>query len=308
MLGRAGRTHYVSMLTYWSIGQGIAVLLRHWIEELIKQPILHPRNRSRFGRPIEHVFTLRDLKRRFYLGNSDVIALAGEEKTEHSQSRSWKVPIRSTVIMEADALADAVVDAYERRPVGLSAAGPNWKPDRNFVLMMEEFHRKFPATTTAEQQKRMSNAALAPGNARFKLERLICNLIVLEKPPGKVSAFRFATPGLGSMRQLRDEKRNLLLLYGWLRQEKPFRLADRSVEVFWAHLLPRKIAPGQVVFFDESATMPHKQFWEYVGVPFEIVRDCLEQCGSTLRMHIRETIRQGAFDRVAKQLSDEPAA
>lgn len=305
MLGGAGREHFLSMVTYWSIGQGIAVSLRQWMEELIRDLILHPQNRGHFGKPLMAVYTLRDLKLGVYAAG-DAVALAGETNTEHSQARRWDVRLRSGLVSAADRIAEDLMLSHEAR---YQAAWPHPHPKAYDEVSRRPIDSKDSEPMASErrveaERRLLAEQALGKGPPGYQVQRLICNLVVLEKPPGKVHAFRFASPGLAAIRGMRDEKRNLLMLYGWIRQEKPFRLDPSSVEVYWAHLFPRRIAPVQRHFFVEDETMDSKRFWEYVGIPFEIVRESLETSGRMLQQHIAKTIRQGAFDSVGKQLKD----
>lgn len=116
MLRGAGRDHYLSMLTYWSVAHGLGVQLRRWVEEGINELVL--RQKEHFGREIQSVYTLEDLKGRRYLREipeSDLVALAGEDETEHSQRRTWTVSLRRPIVSAADRLADALLSDYRRK-------------------------------------------------------------------------------------------------------------------------------------------------------------------------------------------------
>jgi hypothetical protein len=60
MFGGLDRDEYLSMITHWSIGQGIGVRLRIWIEDAIKELVLY--QKEKFGREIEAVYTHGDLR------------------------------------------------------------------------------------------------------------------------------------------------------------------------------------------------------------------------------------------------------
>lgn len=304
----AGRDHYVSMLTYWSVGQGIAVSMRNWIEELIKELVLHPKNQSNFGRPIAAVYTLKDLKRINHFDEADAVATAGESETEHSQNRAWEVKMRSSLIDSADLLSECFFRAYARRKIA-GFGDPRYIPrfQQRFADDIDRFLDDNDVWDLDFQHRTLLEKALDTRRDGFQKQRIICNLMVLEKPPGKIKAFRFASPGLSSIRQLKDEKRNLLLLYGWLRQEKPFRMDTDAVEVYWTHLFPRKIAFAQQYFFHTAETKTDSQFWEFVGVPFEVVAESLRIAGSLLGERIGGLIRTVSFPSIRKQLGDETA-
>jgi hypothetical protein len=146
---------------------------------------------------------------------------------------------------------------------------------------------------------RLKQNALSPRQEVTVKQRLICNLLVLEKPPGKVRAFRFASPGLNSLRALQDEKRNLFLLYGWLRQEKPFRIYD-SVEVNWTHLMDSRIGRSQIFFF-AGQTLSCNEFWTYLGVLYEVVIDSLKSAGDTLKEGIVSAIRKSTPEAIRQR-------
>jgi hypothetical protein len=152
------------------------------------------------------------------------------------------------------------------------------------------------------QKHWLMDQALRTESSSIKTERLICNLLVLEKPPGKVHAFRFSSPRLGAMRDLRDEKRNLLLLYGWLHQEKPFRVNPGAIEMHWADLFPRQRSSSQIFFFDEKETMDDQALWKYLHVPFEVVVESLRQAGQVLRTQISQVIRKAAPGSIRERL------
>jgi hypothetical protein len=121
----------------------------------------------------------------------------------------------------------------------------------------------YPLETTAFQEVWLRKPALSPEREAVTRQKITCNLLVLKKPPGKVRAFRFSSPRLSSLRALRHEKRNLLLLYGWLRQEKPFRIYQNSVQVSWTELMHRPVSPSQQFFFGNQV-LGSARFWEYL--------------------------------------------
>jgi hypothetical protein len=296
MLEGAGRDDYLSLVTYWSIGQGISVLLRQWIEEFIRDLVLY--QRDHFGRGIQSVYTLPDLKKSRYLNEADQVSLAGEDRTEHSLRGTWNVPIRRPIVSAANTIADCLLRAYQKRMF-------RWEEDaavirRGYGEESEEADstdkliEDYPVEDTRFQRDWLMREALRPEEGPVQKERLICNLLVIEKPPGKVRAFRFAAPSMGGLRALREEKRNLLLLYGWLRQEKPFRVYRDSVETYWTYLLPRGAAFTQQFFFAPSETMQHNDFWAYLGVPYWVLMESLAEAGEVLRNEIGKVIRKAS--------------
>lgn len=285
------RSQYLSMIALWSLGQGIAVRVRAWVEEAIKDLILY--QRDHFGREIENVYTGQDLKRGFYVSDVDRVAFAGEEETEHSHRKEWLVPVRESIIRFADKLSEEIRRRYEFRKSYLRLEAGRVIPDFTESLPdpMIKSLEKYPVELTKFQLDCIRRAALDPRQEASLRQRIICNLLVLEKPPGKVRAFRFASPGLGSLRAVQDEKRNLLLLYGWLRQEKPFRVYQDSVEVFWTHLMDRPVSPTQQFFFGPQV-LGCSKFWEYLQIPYGVLLGSLEIAGQHLKSRIQVAVRK----------------
>jgi hypothetical protein len=99
---------------------------------------------------------------------------------------------------------------------------------------------------------------------------------------------------------------NLLLLYGWLRQEKPFRVYRDSVEVFWAHLMDRDSSRSQEFFFQEQVLSCH-QFWGYLRVPYSVLLESLAVAGQALRAQIREAVQKADPRLISKMPPVAPA-
>jgi hypothetical protein len=302
MFKSVGRDQYLSMLTYWSVGQGVGVQVRRWVEQAIQKLVLH--QKDHFGREIQSVYTLEDLKGGQYsrsISEADLVALAGEDGTEHSQRRTWMVPLRRPIVSAADRMADVLLSDYRIK-------GSDWPwhkvpPDeihKELPGSTDELLSKFPVRNTQFQRRWLTFEALAVKEAPISRQRLICNLLVVEKPPGKVCAFRFASPALSSLRGLCDEKRNLLLLYGWLRQEKPFRARGDSVEVHWAHLMDRPATQSQEFFFGLDGIMKCDDFWAYLGVPYQALLDALAEAGGILKRHISRTLRKATAGSIRR--------
>jgi len=286
----SGRKHFISMMTYWSIGQGLAVALRGWIEELIAELVVHPKRKSAFGQPIDCAYTLRDLKRYAYTVETDAVATAGETETEHSQNRTWDVRMRSSLVEQADVIARNLVQRHRSRRSDVE------------IGKVCEMDRWFQPDV---QQRELFQRAVDVHSDESVSQRLICNLLVLEKPPGKIYAFRFASPRLSAERDLSDEKRNLLLLYGWLRQEKPLRLKTDAVEVKWAHLFSRPVSPTQEWYFHSNEIMLSDEFWQFIGVPYDIVCLALQTAGESLSKHTGNLLKRMAFTRVGREFQNE---
>ena len=215
-------------MTLWSVGQGIGVRVRCWIEEAIKDLIIY--QKEHFGWEIESVYSLSDLKR----GNADtdVVALAGEEQTNTATEGTGWFPFdsRSSRLQRGSHRRLIIAMSSEE---ALGNGMPNeYKTGvgRSCLIRPPVHSRIFQFESTAFQEAWLCEVAHRPEQEASIRQKLVCNLLVLEKPPRKVRAFRFASPRLSSLRALREEKKNLLLLYGWLRQEKPFRIYQDSVQ------------------------------------------------------------------------------
>jgi hypothetical protein len=261
------------------------VSLRNWVEELIAELVVHPNRKGAFGKAIAQAYTLKELKRYEYMAAPDAIATAGETETEHSQNRTWDVQVRSELLERANTITKNLVQRHQNRQLAV------WE--------MARWHR------ADVQHQELFTAAVDIHGEGYVKQRLICNLLVLEQPPeGKVYGFRFASPRMSAERDLADEKRNLLLLYGWLRQEKPFRLSSDAVEVRWAHLFSRPVSPSQEWFFHEKEVMQTNEFWEFVGVPYEVVGCALKAAGQSLGKRTVKLLRKMAFTRVVRELGE----
>jgi hypothetical protein len=231
--------------------------------------------------------------------------MAGEEETDHSHRRYWLVPVRESAVRVAERLAEEVGRRYELRKGSWRWDGEHFQPQVSESLpeLKDVSLQDYPVENAAFQLAWLRRVALNPAQETVFRQKIVCNLLVVEKPPGKVRAFRFASPGLSSLRALRDEKRNLLLLYGWLRQEKPFRVYQDSVEVFWTHLMDRRISKSQEFFFG-GQVLSCDDFWEYLQVPYELLLESLAIAGHGLKTHIRAAIRGATPRSIRKQEPD----
>jgi hypothetical protein len=294
------------MMTLWSVGQGIGVRVRRWVEEAVKDVIIY--QKENFGREIEGVYTFSDLRHGRLLADTDMVALAGEEQTEHSHRRHWRVPVRASILHVAERLSQGVDHSYEHRGGGWRGQSKqiqsrSWDrlPDSSDCDLQD-----YPIETTAFQEAWLREVALSPKREDIRWQKIICNLLVLEKPPGKIRAFRFASPRLSSLRALHDEKRNLLLLYGWLRQEKPFRANQNSIQVFWTRLMDRPTSPSQEFFFGNQV-LGSAEFWEYLGVPYDVLLDSLAISGLALKDQIRDAVQEATPEAIRKLDPDKKA-
>jgi len=233
------------------------------------------------------------------------VALAGEEETEHSHRRQWLVPVRESVVRIAERISEEVARKYE-----LSKSYWQWNGKKLQPFIWESLPDPvdgslagYPIENNDFQFECLRRTALSQRQEPVLRQKIVCNLLVLEKPPGKVRAFRFASPGLKSLRSLREEKRNLLLLYGWLRQEKPFRVYEDSVDVLWAHLMDRNVSFSHDYFFG-NRVMRCPDFWDYVQVPYEVLLDSLAIAGQALRGQIRAAVRK-ATPRSIRRLNPD---
>jgi hypothetical protein len=297
MLSTVDRHQYLSMMTLWSVGQGIGVRVRRWVEEAVKDLIVY--QKENFGREIDRVYTFSDLRHGRLLAETDMVALAGEEETEHSHRRHWYVPVRTSILRVAEHLSDEVERSYEQRGGGWRGESEqiqarSWK---SLPPSTDSSLKGYPIETTAFQEAWLREIAHSPEREATHWQRITCNLLVLEKPPGKVRAFRFASPRLSSLRALREEKKNLLLLYGWLRQEKPFRAYQSSIQTFWTQLIDRPISPSQEFFFG-SQVLGCAEFWDYLNVPYDILLDSLAIAGQALKDQIRDAVREAAPESI----------
>jgi hypothetical protein len=270
-----------TFVSYWTIAQTLATQSRFWLEdalaEIITAQVLH------FGRKATHVYSYR------MLANGDLeqnIAVAdlGESRTEHlSERRPWRPLMKENALREVDILVGEEerervhFDTYDRR-----LRRRRWNDGR----------------ARANDEEQLMRIARAVGGRAIADVAIQCNLLVVEpdQADGKphAFAFRFINPKtFSSHAQRKQERVNLLRLYAYLVQEKPFR-QPADVHVCVAELLPRLGTSVQHIdpysdYFSPLTYSNCDDLWRFVGVPFDVV----EQAITNVAQQFREQLKEG---------------
>jgi hypothetical protein len=276
-----------TFVSYWTIGQTLSVKSRFWLEdaifEIIRQQV------TRFGKDVSHAYT-QEMLSNGYLQDKKFLADIGEDEIEHlERRRAWEVPMKRNVLREAA----LIVDEQEREVVDRSGKD---KP----------FQRRVWSQTQNTEAKRKDKGFLsridgAINGDEVETQKLQCSLLVVEpdradKRP-HVTAYRFINPKTFSSHDKRKQERvNLLRLYGYLCQEKPFR-DPHSVKVYVTELLPRDTgdfdgSDHYPDYFSTETYMSSEEFWNRLGVPFQAVKKAISYVAKEFREQLIGGLRK----------------
>jgi hypothetical protein len=270
-----------TFVSYWTIAHTIATQSRFWLEAAIADIL------------IEQAIAAGDLQRRVYshsmlsaglLDQGITVADLGEWRREHVSARSpWEVYLQEGTLREIDIR------------VGIE--------ERNRRTHRDPLYRRLKPTFSPEEvaEDRASLDAVAssfsgPPTTRVKLQ---CNLLVIEPSQDDRQphawGIRFINPKTFSSHATRKQERvNLLRLYGYLVQEKILR-DPYQIEVRVAEILPREqefSARDKYPYYFTSAThWPPWDFWKFVGVPFDVVTTGIQRVAAQFRTQLAEGLR-----------------
>lgn len=189
--------------------------------------------------------------------------------------------------------ADIIVGEQEREIVERSG---NNKPFQRRVWTQSQ-------NTKARQKdgnllKRM-NAAIA--GIDVENQKLQCSLLIVEPDQADrrphVTAYRFINPKTFSSHEKRKQERvNLLRLYAYLCQEKPFR-DPHSVKVYVTELLPRDTGDFDGLdhypdYFSSETYLSSDEFWKRLGVPFSAVKSAISDVAQEFRDRLITGLRK----------------
>jgi hypothetical protein len=251
-----------TFVSYWTIGQTLAVQSRFWLENAVADLILY--QAKNYNRLTKEIYNQEMLSAGFPKITHQV-ADFGEEIIEHSSKRDpWEVEIQLSALKKVDQLV-----GKEERKGALPTRSPNkhaWEQNENAALINDD-----------RRQLQIIATALHGPPAEKTL--LNCNLLVIE--PNKYDkkyhawAFRFINPKtFASHANRKQERVNLLRLYALLVQEKILRDPE-FINVCVAELLPRKhLAYGQDRYPDYFSPVTYwssEKLWDFINVPFEVV-------------------------------------
>ena len=152
----------------------------------------------------------------------------------------------------------------------------------------------------AEDQKhlaRIANAFTGPPETEISLS---CNLIVIEPDvhtpkEDHLWAIRFVNrKTIASHPNRKQERLNLLRLYGYLVQEKLLRMPT-TIRVFVGELVPRK-SPYESLdhypdYFSSFTYWSNKELWNYIRVPFLVVPLAISRVAADFRKRLRANLR-----------------
>ena len=225
-----------------------------------------------------------------FLLDKKLIADIGEEDIEHLQKKkTWEVAMKRDALREAD----LIVGEQEREVVDRTGKG---KPFQRRVWTQTE-------NTEAKQKdagflKRMDEAISGEEVVNQKLQ---CSLLVVEPDRSDerphITAYRFINPKTFSSHDKRKQERvNLLRLYAYLCQEKPFR-DPHSVKVYVTELLPRDTgdfdgSDHYPDYFSNETYMSSEDFWNRLGVPFNVVKGAISEVAQEFREKLITGLRK----------------
>jgi hypothetical protein len=290
-----------TFVSYWTVGQTLASQSRWWLDNAIADIIIHQvRN---FGRAATKVYSQAMLSDG-YLEVGRVVAEIGEGEREHLTSRApWKPEIQDSALEAINVLVgqqELLAPPKKRKPFERQGRTP------------QEQERDLDLDVT--HMKRVAESLKGPPASSILVN---CNLLVVEpdRLDGKVHAraFRFVNPRvLGSHAQRKQERVNLLRLYAYLVQEKILR-DPISIHVAVADVIPRySTFPANdhyPLYFSPESYWHTNRLWDYIGVPFEVVRfgihDVAKEFRNRLRKGLKDLLPTALNRKRPKTLFDE---
>ncbi len=275
-----------TFISYWTIGQTLSVKSRFWLEDAIYEIIR--KQVTKFGKSITHAYTQKMLSNG-YLLKEKLIADIGEQDIEHLQKKTWEVSMKRNALREAD----LIVGEQEREVVDRTTKG---KPfERRVWSQAENVDAK---RRDVEFLNRMNESIKGQEVENQKLQ---CSLLVVEPDKSDqrphITAFRFINPKTFSSHDKRKQERvNLLRLYAYICQEKPFR-DPHSVKVYVTELLPRDTgdfdgSDHYPDYFSKETYLSSEEFWNRVGVPFSVVKGAISEVAQEFREKLITGLRK----------------
>jgi hypothetical protein len=274
-----------TFVSYWTIAQTLATQSRFWLEDAVADIILM--EVRRFGRRATHVYSQKMLSDG-YLERQVAVAELGEHSREHLMDRKpWRPLMKENALREVDVLVGEQererVSIEYRQQVGLRRT---WDEARN-------------GKAAKVDQEQLNRIAQAVGGRRTSDVAIQCNLLVVdvqEDDKPQVFAFRFVNPNtISSHAKRKQERVNLLRLYAYLVQEKPFR-NPTTIHVRVAELLPRLESDFNRYDYYPDYFSPHtywdsNRLWDFIGVPFWVVSQAIRNVGQEFRERLNDGLR-----------------
>lgn len=272
-----------TFVSYWTIAQTMATKSRFWLEDAVAEIIVS--QVKLFGRPATHVYSQSMLGQGYY-EEGKAVADIGEEDLEHLTDRSpWRPLIKEKALKEVDLL----VGEQERERID--------KEERRKPFQRRQWDQTKNQQAISRDRRQLNRVTQAVGGPTISDIAVQCNLLVVdpERSDGKphVHAIRFVNPKtMASHRQRKQERANLLRLYAFLVQEKPFR-DPRSVQVSVAELLPRAGSDFDQYdyypdYFSSHTYWSSEKLWQFIGVPFTVVSEAIASVAEEFREQLTD--------------------
>jgi len=277
-----------TFVSYWTIAHTMATQSRFWLETAVAEILIH-RFRD-YGDADQRYVMNQSLLKSVGTGLRELrgcvsVAGMGEEHFEHlSSHQTWRPVVDGDVLERIDVL----VGEQERQRVD------ERKPFQ-------------PRTWTDEQNQQardldrqhLVSVAGAFRGRRTSEVNLQCNLLVIEpyRPDRQVHAwaFRFINPKtISSHAQRKQERVNLLRVYGLLVQEKIIR-EPASICACVAELVPRhggfEDLDHYPDYFSPETYWTCNRLWDFIGVPFDVVTLAIRDAAKAFRKRLIDGLR-----------------
>jgi hypothetical protein len=261
-----------TFVSYWTIAHTLATQSRFWLEDAVAEIImcqvlerLREREDDQGAKNVE-VYSAKMLGAGFFREDArKTVAELGEHELEHLTARSpWRVWMKTSVLTKID--TDVGEQERQRPPERKPFQVRQWTGQQNEAAKLLD-------------QELLANILKAMDGKSTSEVTLQCNLLVVdpEKLRDKVSvtAVRFINPKTISNHAARKQERvNLLRLYGYLVQEKLFNKPS-TIRVCVAELLPRygefDMSDRYPDYFSTDTYWNCDRLWKFIGVPYEVV-------------------------------------
>ena len=267
-------------VSLYDIYHTIATRSRFWLYSALVKIILL--QESRFGRPVTHVFTRKSLASHGFDWNQ-TIASMGDHATEHliggTGNKKWMVNLDRTAFDEIGELAKRYQKDFD-------------KADRfhPYARIQADSLNRLVERDEGEMNKVLSSLGRNVGdskNATVESEVPIeCDLLVIS--PHRTSdrlsivAVRFVNrKTFKDKGTIINTRLNLLQLKAFIAQQRPERPIE-SINTWVCEIVDRNIE-RDYPFFSPVTYRSATQFWdEFIGVPFHLVRETIEDIGQHL--------------------------